>query len=637
MDYLEELNPKQKEAVDALDGVVMISAGAGSGKTKVLTCRIARLIQKGVPSYHILGITFTNKAAKEMKTRLNAMVGESDVTLKTFHSLCVTILKHEQLENYGKRWGISDTSKSTTIMKKILKELNSQYKPDTVLNYISDKKEKGFTPEEWGREIDRTIPAEEKRFHSNMLELYYAYQDKLVDDNLMDFDDLLLNTVLLFRNHADIRKKYQNKFQYILVDEYQDTNHIQYELIKLLFTKNLCVVGDADQSIYGWRGADETNISDFHKDFPNYKLILLEQNYRSTSIILEAANAVISNNEGRIEKNLWTNKEVGDPIKYTRLSSDVEEGNFIAESIEKLHLLGINYKDMAVLYRMNNQSRQIEQSLINARIPYTVIGGMRFWERKDIKDILAYLNVFMNPADETSLLRVINYPSRGLGKQVIEAAKGYAKTHGMILADALQTSELPITETKRNTLRWFFDTIYECASAENIPDFLENIVNKFGIIKQIEKECDKKNGEDYDERIANIEELIAFARTFMEDPFAEHGLDDFLNHIALYSDADTENRIDGVSLMTIHAAKGLEFPVVFLPGLEDNIFPTYKVLTDPDFENVIKEERRLMYVAITRAKTLLFISNAEKRMSYQGITENDPSMFLSEIPPELLD
>ena len=636
MDYLNELNAKQKEAVEALDGVIMISAGAGSGKTKVLTCRIARLIQKGVPAYHILGITFTNKAAKEMKSRLNSMVGESNVTLKTFHSLCVTILKQEHLENYDKHWGICDTSKSTSIMKKILKEYNSQYKADSVLSYISDKKEKGFTPEAWDRQVDRTIEKANLRYHQNMSELYHAYQDKLIDDNLMDFDDLLLNTVTLFQTHKDIRKKYQDKYQYILVDEYQDTNHIQYELIKLLFTKNLCVVGDADQSIYGWRGADETNISDFHKDFPNYKLIILEQNYRSTSIILEAANAVISNNDGRIEKNLWTNKEIGDPIKYTRLPNDVEEGNFIAESIEKLHLLGINYKDMAVLYRMNNQSRQIEQSLINARIPYTVIGGMRFWERKDIKDILAYLNVFMNPADETSLLRVINYPTRGLGKQVIEVASSYAKANGLILADALQT-DLPITETKRNTLRKFFDTIYECAAAESIPEFLENIVNKFGIIEQIKKECDKKNGEDYDERVANIEELIAFARTFMEDPSTEHGLDDFLNHIALYSDADTENRIDGVSLMTIHAAKGLEFPVVFLPGLEDNIFPTYRVLTDPDAETALKEERRLMYVAITRAKSLLFISNAEERMSYQGIIQNEPSMFLSEIPPELLD
>ena len=636
MDFLKELNPKQREAVEALDGVVMISAGAGSGKTKVLTCRIARLIQKGVAPYHILGITFTNKAAKEMKSRLNEMVGSNTVTLRTFHGLCVTILKQEVLEEYEKKWTIAEPSKCKTLMKNLLEELNSKYKPDTVLQQVSKIKEMGYTPKQWHTQVDNMlIPEGGERFYKDMADLYEKYQKVLIKNDLMDFDDLLLNTVELLRTVPEAREYYQNKYQYILVDEYQDTNHIQYELIKLLYSKNLCVVGDADQSIYGWRGADESNISDFPKDFPDYKLILLEQNYRSTSVILEAANAVISNNEGRIKKNLWTDKGKGDPIFYRTLYSGFEEGNYIADYITELHTIGTPYKDIAVLYRMNSQSRQIEDSLRNSHIPYTVIGNVRFYDRKEIKDVLAYLNLFANSNDTISLLRAICTPKRGIGKKVFEAAGEYSREHDCSLADALQSDDLNIPDSKKKIIQEFFTTMYECADAPDIAGFIQNIIVKFKLKENILKENKNSNEEEIKERYANLDELVASARLFMEED-GEHGIDEFLNQIALLSDADAENRMDGVSLMTIHAAKGLEFPVVFLPGLENGIFPNYNVLNSGDVEHALKEERRLMYVAITRAKELLFLSNAEERMTFTGIQRNEPSLFLQEIPPELL-
>ena len=648
-DLFEGLNPRQREAVEALDGVVMISAGAGSGKTKVLTCRIAKLIENGVPGHNILAITFTNKAAREMRSRVNAMVGVNQITVSTFHSLCGRILRSEAdyLSGYDKKFTVYDTSAQESLAKQVLKQMNWKVAPAGFLAWVSKLKENGYTVSAWkgslqnGTIIDSLKTDEPRWVQDKRTEFYESYQKLLVENNAMDFDDMLLNTVKLFKDQPAVREKYQQLFRYILVDEYQDTNHIQYVLLKALFSGNLCVVGDADQSIYGWRGADERNITDFDKDFPNGKLILLEQNYRSTKPILDIANNVISNNTNRVEKNLWTEKATGEPVEYKTFPTGEGEANFVANKVLELVRAGASYNDIAVLYRMNSQSRSFEEAFIQNGIPYMVLGGVKFYERKEIKDILAYLTIMVNPYDTVALVRALTYPSRGIGKAVFEAARAYADEHDVHIFEALSNpTELKIPKSKQIILDKFFTDIFDCIAEGSIVDIIYAVLQKFHIVERIMMDGQKKNDpQTAEDRLDNLAEFKDFAQLFMEDENMEHTLEAFLERVALFSDADTENRVEGVSMMTVHAAKGLEFTNVFLPGLENNIFPTYRSLSpeNPDApdarEQVMKkleEERRLFYVAITRAKERLFMTNARERMFFGKRQRNDPSMFLPE-------
>ena len=633
-DEFNKLNDRQREAVNTLEGVVMVSAGAGSGKTRVLTCRVARLLQEGILGYNILAITFTNKAAREMRTRVNMMTGENnEVTICTFHSLCGRILRWEAdyLPHHNKKFTIYDTSMQESIAKRVLKEMGWAQKPSDVLSWVSTIKEQGMTVDGFKNYIESYYGygREIEELDQKKIAFYEAYQKELNDNNAMDFDDMLLNVVELFKEYPAVRGKYQSRFRYLLIDEYQDTNHIQYELIKLLFSGNLCVVGDADQSIYGWRGADERNITEFEKDFPNRKIILLEQNYRSTNEILSVANEVIANNPNRIKKNLWTDKSGGMPVSYTEYETGSQEADAIATYIENLASEGQSYNDMAILYRMNSQSRAFEEALIRHHIPYMVLGGVRFYERKEIKDVLAYLTIMINPYDSVSLTRALLYPSKGLGTKLFEEARKYADEHHIHVFEALSNPyELDIPDAKKEKLDNFFATLFDCSAEPDIPSMIERIVKDFGIREKIIEDESKKKDSQAEDRIQNIDEFIGYAKSY-KDEFPDASLEDFLEQVALFSDADTENRVAGVSLMTVHAAKGLEFDTVFLPGLEDNIFPTFRSLEDYTGQS-LEEERRLFYVAITRAKQRLFMSNAESRMLFGRLQYNMRSMFLPE-------
>ncbi|HAY6961316.1 TPA: DNA helicase PcrA [Enterococcus faecium] len=646
-ELLNGMNPRQKEAVLHTDGPLLLMAGAGSGKTRVLTHRIAYLIEeKEVNPWNILAITFTNKAAKEMKERVNAILasGGEDVWVSTFHSMCVRILRRDvDFIGYNRIFTIIDSSEQLTLMKRILKELNidpKKYDPRSILGTISQAKNSLQTPQDFAK-------MQGSYYEEIAAKCYAAYQKELQYNQCMDFDDLIMNTIRLFEEHPDSLTYYQNKFHYIHVDEYQDTNHAQYTLVNLLAGRfrNLCVVGDADQSIYGWRGADMQNILDFEKDYPDAAVILLEQNYRSTKNILSAANQVIENNSNRKPKNLWTENKEGNKITYYRADNERDETRFIVDRMqEEIRSNHRNYGDFAILYRTNAQSRVMEETLLKANIPYKMVGGHKFYDRKEIKDILAYLNVLVNPQDSISFERIVNSPKRGIGPGSIEKLRSFASLHEWPLLEAAQNVDLANIGGKAGQqLGAFGEMIQEVTQMIpylTVTELTKEVLDRSGYLEDLKIQ----NTLEAQARIENLEEFLTVTQEFdkqfeqqnEEDADApEEKLTVFLNDLALVSDIDNlEEDASQVTLMTLHAAKGLEFPVVFLIGLEEGVFPLSRALME---ESELEEERRLAYVGITRAEEALYLTNAFSRTLYGRTQYNRPSRFVEEIDQELLE
>ena len=642
MDLFQGLNEPQQRAVACLDGPLLIVAGAGSGKTRVLTFRIANLLEHHVPPYRILAITFTNKAAREMRDRVDTLIGEAarDVWLSTFHSFCARFLRMEieHLGTYAKNFVIYDASDSKNLIRECLKELNIDEKhtaPGAVQSHISDAK---------NRLLDvKAFTSEASDFFAEQVaKVYELYQSKLRVNNALDFDDLLMLTVELLSNNEEIRTKYQKKFQYILVDEYQDTNGAQYAITKLLAAghRNICVVGDADQSIYGWRGADINNILDFEKDYPEAKLIRLEQNYRSTKKILSAANAVIEHNVNRKKKELWTNNVEGASIGVYQARDEWDEARFIADTIGKDKAEhAFTYGDIAILYRTNAQSRVIEETFMRMGLPYTMVGGLKFYDRKEIKDILAYLRFIYNPLDSISMMRIINVPKRGLGATSLVHLTNFAAENNASIFDIIANPEMlnavpSLTARAKKTMQEFAAFLIMKmgkASSLHIDQLIEEVLEDSGYFKELE--VDKKP--ESQTRIENLKEFIGVARDFEKQEGEEATLENFLAQLSLVSDIDNaELADDRVTMMTLHAAKGLEFPCVFLVGMEEGIFPNQRTLLDPE---EIEEERRTCYVGITRAERKLYLSYAVQRTLYGRSAMNPPSRFLSEIPMDCLE
>ena len=635
---LTGLNKEQQQAVQHTEGPLLILAGAGSGKTKVLTVRIAHLLAQGVNPYEILAITFTNKAAKEMKSRVEGLVGDvaNRIWLSTFHSFCAKFLRFE-LDNflgYNSNFTIYDTSDSQAVIKAALKALNlddKYYPVGAMIAAISDAKNKLLFASDFRKQA-RDL------YQQKVADVYEYYERELRKNNALDFDDLLLVAVKLLQSNAAVLDKYSKRFRYVMIDEYQDTNHAQYLLAKLLAShwKNIAVVGDADQSIYAWRGADIQNILDFEKDYPNCTSIKLEQNYRSTKIILDAANAVIENNEGRPKKNLWTDKTEGAKIQHFTAQSEHEEAAFIGDTIAKKHdIHGVPYGDMAILYRTNAQSRVLEEALIKRALPYTMVGGTKFYDRKEIKDVLAYLRVLYNPFDDLSLLRIINVPKRSIGATTVAKLQDYARANGTSLFMTL--TQLHLVDTikgkTKEKLEEFGILIFTLVAEmedKTVLDILEAILDRTGYLAQLEESTDPQD----QARAENIGELLSVAKDF-QDTNPTGTVEDFLEQVALVNDVDSfEQEESKVTLMTLHAAKGLEFPIVFLGGLEEGLFPHSRTLMNPE---EIEEERRLAYVGITRAEKELYISNATTRTVFGRTSSYLPSRFIDEIPEELVD
>lgn len=631
------LNPQQAEAVINTEGPMLIMAGAGSGKTKVLTCRVANLLQKGVRPYRILAITFTNKAAAEMRERVNNMSGPAakDVWLFTFHAFCARFLRMEidKLPGYGGNFAIYDTADSQNLIKQILKEMNlddKRFQPSGILSRISNAKNALQDAAAFARQAGDF-------YEQKVADIYSRYEQKLQLNNALDFDDLLMLSIKLLQENKEVREKYQDRFDYLLVDEYQDTNHAQYLLTKFLAAKhrNICVVGDADQSIYGWRGADIQNILDFEKDYPDAKVIKLEQNYRSTQIILDAANAVIENNTGRKPKNLWTENKSGADIIYFQAVDERDEARFVIEQLQNLQRTE-NKKlgDMAILYRTNTQSRIFEEMLIKSGISYNMVGGLKFYERKEIKDIIAYLRVIFNPADSLSLLRIINVPKRGIGDASLAKIQAYAAANNVSLFEAVSNAAAidglsSRFVSKLDDLAGIIFELMNLASEAPVEDLINRVLRNTGYLEELENERTPQA----QSRIDNLHELISVAQEFAASE-EENNLENFLAHVALVSDIDdTELGEDAITLMTLHSSKGLEFPVVFLVGMEEGLFPHARTLMD---ETEIEEERRLCYVGITRAKEKLFLSSTKMRTIYGNTVTYPPSRFLQEIPARLV-
>ena len=632
------LNKEQQQAVQHTEGPLLILAGAGSGKTKVLTVRIAHLLAQGVNPYEILAITFTNKAANEMKSRVEGLVGDvaNRIWLSTFHSFCAKFLRFE-LDNflgYNSNFTIYDTSDSQAVIKAALKALNlddKYYPVGAMIAAISDAKNKLLFASDFRKQA-------RDFYQQKVADVYEYYERELRKNNALDFDDLLLVAVKLLQSNEAVLDKYSKRFRYVMIDEYQDTNHAQYLLAKLLAShwKNIAVVGDADQSIYAWRGADIQNILDFEKDYPNCTSIKLEQNYRSTKVILDAANAVIENNEGRPKKNLWTDKTEGAKIQHFTAQSEHEEAAFIGDTIAKKHdIHGVPYGDMAILYRTNAQSRVLEEALIKRALPYTMVGGTKFYDRKEIKDVLAYLRVLYNPFDDLSLLRIINVPKRSIGATTVAKLQDYARANGTSLFMTL--TQLHLVDTikgkTKEKLEEFGILIFTLVAEmedKTVLDILEAILDRTGYLAQLEESTDPQD----QARAENIGELLSVAKDF-QDTNPTGTVEDFLEQVALVNDVDSfEQEESKVTLMTLHAAKGLEFPIVFLGGLEEGLFPHSRTLMNPE---EIEEERRLAYVGITRAEKELYISNATTRTVFGRTSSYLPSRFIDEIPEELVD
>lgn len=635
----DTLNDRQCKAVKHTEGPLLITAGAGSGKTKVLTCRIAHLLELGVAPYRILAITFTNKAAKEMKERVTNLVGAQadSIWLSTFHSFCAKLLRFEVdgFHGYTRNFTIYDSSDQLVLVKDCLKKLNlddKQFMPRSVLGTISSAKNVLMDA--------KAFAAKASDFYEQKVaDVYALYQEKLRENNAVDFDDLLFLAVRLLQEKEDVREKYQSRFQYILVDEYQDTNHAQYALTKILAARwrNICVVGDADQSIYAWRGADIRNIIDFTRDYPDAASIKLEQNYRSTKTILHAANAVIDNNESRPKKTLWTENPAGNKIIHYQAQTEHDEADYIAGVIYNRHEISHEpYGDMAILFRTNAQSRVLEEKLMRYAIPYTMVGGTKFYDRKEIKDVLAYLRLLYNPEDSLSLTRIINVPKRNIGATTMEHVAAYAEEQGISLFEALSsTDEIPVTKRARTSLENFAAMIFDLLNdieGKDVLSLIETVIKQTGYGDMLDKEAEHDpQGES---RKENVGEFLSVAKDYM-DSNPDGNLQDFLENVALVSDVDDFESSDSkVTLMTLHAAKGLEFPVVFLTGLDEGLFPHSRTLLDPA---QVEEERRLAYVGITRAERQLYVTNAITRTMYGRISAYMPSRFLAEIPPQLME
>ncbi|WP_071131209.1 UvrD-helicase domain-containing protein [Enterococcus timonensis] len=676
---LKNMNPQQQLAVETTEGPLLLMAGAGSGKTRVLTHRIAYLIiEKEVNPWNILAITFTNKAAKEMKERVaNLLItGQDDVWVSTFHAMCVRILRRDVDKiGYNRNFTIVDSGEQLTLMKQVVRNLNldsKQYDPRGMLSAISRAKNSLQTPKDMADLAGNY-------FEEVVAKCYAAYQKGLRQNEAMDFDDLIMNTIQLFENHDEVLSFYQNKFHYVHVDEYQDTNHAQYTLVNMLAArfKNLCVVGDADQSIYGWRGADMQNILDFEKDYPNAQTILLEQNYRSTKNILAAANQVIDHNQKRKVKNLWTENLDGEKIIHYQGSDERDETHFIVQQMQKqLQENQFKYGDFAVLYRTNAQSRVLEETLLKSNIPYKMVGGHKFYERKEIRDILAYLTVIANPKDSLSFARIVNVPKRGIGAGSIEKLQNFADIHDFSLLEAAENVALANISGKAGRELENFSILLEQFVQQseflNVTELTKEILAKTGY------ETDLKNQKtlEAESRLENLEEFLSVTQEFDKNWAAgniqvdleinqeltdnqenqDNGNPDvinsissaditeeddinklviFLNNLALLSDLDDlPEETSQVTLMTLHAAKGLEFPVVFLMGLEEGVFPLSRALME---ENELEEERRLAYVGITRAEKILYLTNAQARTLYGRTQYNRPSRFLSEIDAGLIE
>lgn len=632
---LSSLNAEQRRAAETLEGPVLILAGAGSGKTRALTYRIANLIDHGVPAWSILALTFTNKAAREMKARVQALIGEEkaeEAWISTFHSVCSRILRRDiEKIGYSRSFVIYDDDDQLRVLKEIYAQLNidDKYLPyREVKARLSDAKNRLMNPDEWFSHSGRDRRA------SLVHDVMCVYEKRMKSLNALDFDDLLLRTLELLADHPPVLETYRRRFQYVLVDEYQDTNHAQYELLRLLTAEsgNLCVVGDDDQSIYGWRGADIRNILDFEEDYPGAAVIRLEQNYRSTSTILDAANQVIANNEGRKDKTLWTERGAGEPIRVFCARDERDEAAWIIRHMTDLRRQGASLSGMAILYRTNAQSRVPEEMLMKAGIPYRVFGGLKFYERKEIKDILAYLRVIENPADDISLARIINVPKRSIGEATVDLLSGHARENGMPLFSALNDLPEALGARARKSVGEFFRMMtLLSAMKETMPldEFVDEMIRMTGLEEQYQKE-------DTDEAETRLENIAEFRGSIHE--FAAQAesptLESYLENVALVTDLDrAEDRQESVTLMTLHSAKGLEFDHVFIPGMEEGIFPSSRSLME---DNRLEEERRLMYVGITRARRCLFLSRAAERMLYNQFSHNPPSRFLEEIPPRLI-
>ena len=635
MELVQNMNENQLKAILKTQGAVMVIAGAGSGKTRVLTNRIAYLIaEKNVLESNILAITFTNKAAKEMKERIYSLVGETSkyIWINTFHSMCVRILRqHIDLLGYNKNFTILDTSEQKTIIKNIVKELNlseDSYQPNNILKIISNSKNSMISVNE--------MKAQARfGFMKNVAEIYEYYQKYLKKNSVLDFDDLMLKTIVLFEKHPEVLAIYQNKFEYIHVDEYQDTNVIQYKLIKMLSEvhKNICVVGDDDQSIYSWRGACSDNIINFEKDYEDVEVIFLDQNYRSNSTILAAAIAVIKNNTDRKDTALWYENKGGDKITVYASTNDKDETDDIAKKVLDLKAQGVDYKDIAILYRANYLSRSMENSCMAFGIPYKLIGSLKFLQRQEIRDLLAYMNVIVNKNDEFSLRRIINVPKRGIGASSMAKIDNYAEQYGLSLFEALKNIDMIGVSKKIITnIHLLTQLIEKYSQTEqySIEDLIVGIYKDSGYESML-----KESADAYAEsRIENISELVSSAKQFSS---MNDNLIDFISEMSLTSDADDENEDDSVVLSTVHAAKGLEYRVVFIMGLEENLFPSIRdAESSEDERNKMEEERRLAYVAITRAKEKLFMSYANRRMQFGSIKNNKRSRFLDEVPNKLM-
>lgn len=648
---LKDLNPVQREAVEFRDGPLLILAGAGSGKTRVLTYRVTHLIAKGVEPWNIIAITFTNKAAREMRERVSALVGSEGQGLwvATFHSACVRILRSEitRLPGYTRSFIIYDMTDQLTLIKECLRELDldeKKFTPRAILGAISEAKNNLLDVSSYKAQIKNF-------FEENVYEVYSKYQKKLVSNSALDFDDIIMLTVRIFRENPDVLEQYQDRFRYIMVDEYQDTNHAQYVFINLLAKKyrNLCVVGDDDQSVYGWRGADVQNILDFERDYSEAKVLKLEQNYRSTQNILQAANHIVSHNTNRKPKSLWTDNIEGEGLTVYKASSEHDESRNIAKKIRKLvDEEGRPYRDFAILYRTNAQSRVLEENFMKEGIPYRILSGTKFYERMEIKDIIAYLRVVHNPNDTFNFARIVNVPKRGIGKGTLDKIQEYAQEQGMSVFDSLEeVSFIQGLQAKAvNSLIDFYKLIlkFRQEAQKGIPvtELTEMILKETGYRAALKTE----NTVEAQGRIENLDEFLSVTAEYddkLQDYLNDYGLEEeqnllilggFLEQVSLVADIDKYDETeDAVKLMTMHSAKGLEFPVVFATGFEDGIFPSNRSLLE---DHQLEEERRLCYVTITRAMEKLFISYAEQRMQYGHIQSSLPSRFLKEIPEALI-
>jgi DNA helicase-2/ATP-dependent DNA helicase PcrA len=638
---LANLNEQQQAAVKTTEGPLLIMAGAGSGKTRVLTHRIAYLMaEKRVAPWNILAITFTNKAAREMKERVQALLGGAaeEIWISTFHSMCVRILRRD-IDRIGidRNFSILDTTDQLSVLKNILKEKNidpKKFDPRAILGTISNAKNELLTPEKFAKKAN-------SYYEKIVSDVYEEYQKRLLRNHALDFDDLIMTTIQLFERVPEVLEYYQYKFQYIHIDEYQDTNRAQYVLVKMLASRfqNICVVGDADQSIYRWRGADIENILSFEKDYPNAKVILLEQNYRSTKRILQAANEVIENNVNRKPKKLWTENPEGQKIVYYEAMNEADEAQFVAGKIKEYVDSGKRrYSDFAILYRTNAQSRVMEEVLLKSNIPYQIVGGLKFYDRKEIKDILAYLRVIANPNDDISLLRIINVPKRGIGASSIDKIVSYASENGLSVFEALGELEhiglsariaASLIEFRRQLEQWA-----QLQDYVSVTELVEEVLDKSGYREMLKAEKTL----EAQSRLENIDEFLSVTKHF-ENVSEDKSLIAFLTDLALISDIDQLNDTNGedqdaVVLMTLHSAKGLEFPVVFLIGMEEGIFPHGRSLDD---EDEMEEERRLAYVGITRAEEELFLTSAQMRTLFGHTSINPVSRFIREIPEELVE